>query len=249
MKNREIEKLIKEFVFNHRNANLFREPVIKFADAKDKLFTQLKKLHPFHVLPENLLSGVKTVIVYFIPFNKEIVYSNFKEKVSSKQWAKAYIFTNNLIEKLNIYIKNKLQKLNFATEAISGTHNFDKNLLVSYWSHRHAGYIAGLGKFGLNNMLITKMGCCGRLGSILTTLYLEPSKRDNIEYCLFKLNGNCQKCISRCQYKALTLNTFNRTLCYKVCLKNAKVHSSIGFADVCGKCCVNLPCSFKIPVE
>lgn len=36
---------------------------------------------------------------------------------------------------------------------------------MSEWSHRHAAYIAGLGIFGINNMLITNKGCVGRIPS------------------------------------------------------------------------------------
>ena len=49
--------------------------------------------------------------------------------------------------------------------------------LISDWSHRHVAVIAGLGKFGLNNMLITDNGCCGRVGSFITDLKIEPTKR------------------------------------------------------------------------
>jgi hypothetical protein len=32
-----------------------------------------------------------------------------------------------------------------------------------------------------------------------------------------------------------------------MCLENAEHHKNIGYADVCGKCVVGLPCSFKDP--
>ena len=39
---------------------------------------------------------------------------------------------------------------------------FDQQKLISDWSHRHIAYAAGLGTFGVNNMLLTRHGCYDR---------------------------------------------------------------------------------------
>ncbi|WP_338094171.1 hypothetical protein [Methanorbis furvi] len=38
------------------------------------------------------------------------------------------------------------------------------------WSHRHFAVLAGLGTFGVNNMLITRMGCYGRVSSFAASI-------------------------------------------------------------------------------
>jgi epoxyqueuosine reductase QueG len=111
-------------------------------------------------------------------------------------------------------------------------------------------HIAGLGTVGINNMLITDSGCCGRLGSIVTSCELEyPSTEQLEEKCLFKMDGSCGICRERCIVGAYGDGDFNRALCYETCLENAGYHEDIGLADVCGKCCVGLPCSIVDPTR
>jgi hypothetical protein len=42
-------------------------------------------------------------------------------------------------------------------------------------------------------------------------------------------------------------NGFNRHACYAQCLCNAERYQELGLADVCGKCLINLPCSYQSP--
>ncbi|MFW6282146.1 MAG: epoxyqueuosine reductase [bacterium] len=249
-----IVHLIKQYVKDYSRKKgvrtKWREPIVKFADAEDGLFFELKEIvSPTHGLPTDFLSDAKTVISYFLPFEKSIVNSNIKGNYSSEDWAIAYVETNELIFKLNKYIKKEFEALNYKFTIIPATHNFDEENLKSDWSHRHVAYIAGLGKFGLNNMLITAKGCCGRIGSIITNLKIEPTKRYDIEYCLYKNKGVCKKCVDRCINNALKVESFNRYKCYEILLENDKLHLEQELTDVCGKCCVNLPCSFTNPVK
>jgi epoxyqueuosine reductase QueG len=128
-------------------------------------------------------------------------------------------------------------------------HPFDIKKLVSTWSHRHIAYIAGMGTFGINNMLITKNGCCGRFGSIAINYGLSEYKQvgEIKEKCLNKLYGNCGICQSNCVVKCYDKNSFDRLKCYEQCLKNKELHKKYGHADVCGKCLANLPCSTNEP--
>ncbi|TDX46334.1 epoxyqueuosine reductase [Orenia marismortui] len=249
-----IKKLIKEYVKDYpadkEVETKWREPIIKFADANDQGFIKLKEIiSPTHALPQDFLADAQSVIAYFIPFDQAVVNSNIEGRYSSKAWAKAYIESNNLISKLNKYIKQKLDSLNYKSTIIPATHNFDQESLISDWSHRHVAYLTGLGKFGLNNMLITAKGCCGRVGSIVTNLKIEPNKINDKEYCLYYSSGVCKKCVQRCVNDALKVDSFDRHKCYEILLANDKLHADLGLTDVCGKCCVNLPCSFGDPVS
>ncbi|MFX1477043.1 MAG: hypothetical protein ACFFCI_02820 [Promethearchaeota archaeon] len=119
---------------------------------------------------------------------------------------------------------------------------------MSYWSHKHVAYIAGLGKFGLHKMLITEKGCCGRLGSLITSLEIEATSRNEKEFCLYFFNKSCKQCIEKCVFDALHSNKFDRKKCYNICLENGKLHSKLGLCDVCGKCACGVPCSVRNPV-
>jgi epoxyqueuosine reductase QueG len=247
-----IRNLIIDYVRSYSKSKptttIWQEPLISFANANDNLFLTLKEaVSPTHVLPNDILPDAQSVIAYFIPFVQNTVKSNISGLKTSREWALAYIETNQLIYDLNTYIHDKLRENGYQTAIIPATHNFDEAKLISDWSHRHIAFIAGLGKFGFNNMLITEKGCCGRLGSVVTNLKLPATPRPEKKNCLYKYNGQCKKCVNRCATGALTNTAFNRFICYDMCLQNADVFSELGFADVCGKCLVNLPCSFINP--
>lgn len=200
-------------------------------------------------MPKELLNEAKTVISYFVPFKEALVSSNSNGIQCSEEWAIAYIETNKLISELNKFLSIKLEELNFKSVILPPTHNFDEKKLISDWSHKHIAYIAGLGKLGLHKMLITEKGCCGRLGSLITSAEIEPTERSNEEYCLYFYDQTCKKCVENCTFDALKIDSFDRNKCYETCLENAKIYSKHGLADVCGKCACGVPCSLKNPVQ
>jgi len=249
----EIKSWLNFFVYDFQNRDNIRtewkEPLIAFADANDPLFLSLKEVvSETHSLPNELLENASTVIAYFIPFKENVVQSNRDLEVSSKEWALAYVETNNLITEANSFLRKKLKSRGFETKAMPATHNFNEKELLSDWSHKHVAYIAGLGGFGLHKMLITEKGCCGRLGSVITSAKIEPTKRENKDFCLFFYNQSCMQCIDKCIFSALSIDNFDRHKCYKKCLENAKIYAHLGLVDVCGKCISVVPCSFRNPV-
>ncbi|KPU44798.1 hypothetical protein OXPF_18840 [Oxobacter pfennigii] len=245
-----ISQFVKEYPDKNNTETMWQEPLTAFADAKDELFYELKQyVSPTHALPVDLLPGAETVVTYFIPFDKTIAKSNIEGPEASRAWAKAYIETNKLILDLNTHMHNEIQALGYNSNIMPATHNFDVVKLISDWSHRHAAYVAGLGKFGLNNMLITEKGCCGRFGSFVTDAQIEADERKISENCLYKHKGICKKCVDRCVNDALKVGSFDRHKCYGMCLFNDKLHSDLSISDVCGKCLVNVPCSFVNPVK
>lgn len=249
----EIENSIQNLIYNYQQKDEieseWEKAVIKYAAADDPMFNELKEVvSEDHLIPEDILTGAKTVIAYFIPFSTKIAISNIEGKYSSHQWAKAYVETNQLIAELNQHLKDKLSKKGYKASLIAATNNFDKERLLSDWSHRHAAYIAGLGTFGVNNMLITENGCAGRVGTLITDLKIEASKRTEKERCLNKAGFNCSKCVNHCVNGSLQEDSFDRHKCYELLLENDELHPESELTDVCGKCCVDLPCSFNSPV-
>lgn len=249
-----IQGFIREFVKYHRTRNKtvtdWDEPFVAFADANDPLFSELRAVvSETHKMPTDLLRKAKTVISYFIPFGKEVALSNVGGEDCSEEWAIAYIETNELIVDLNECLSEELGRLDFGSVIHPPTHNFDQKKLISDWSHKHVAFVAGLGRFGLHRMLITERGCCGRLGSIITDARIAPTKRPDREFCSYKYDETCGKCIEKCIFGALKADSFDRHKCYGICLSNAELHSKVGSADVCGKCICVVPCSFSNPAR
>ena len=106
-----------------------------------------------------------------------------------------------------------------------------------------------MGTFGINNMLITEAGCCGRVGTLVTDIKLEADDRLKAENCLYKEKGTCGICVDKCQFNALTFSGYDRRKCYGICMENEEYHDDMGLTDICGKCLVGLPCSYKNPVK
>ena len=241
---------VKSYPELKQTSTVWQDPIISFAAANDNMFYKLKELvSPTHALPTDFLADAQSVITYFIPFVKDTVISNIEEFNASREWGIAYVETNQLIQDLNTFVCDKLLEHDYCATSMPKAYNYDKTKLINDWSHRHIAFIAGLGTFGLNNMLITDKGCCGRIGSIVTNFKLQSTPRSNRENCLYKYNGLCKKCVARCVTHALTETTFNRFTCYKMCLKNAALFKDLNSVNVCGKCLVDLPCSFMNPTR
>lgn len=247
-----IRKKITSFAasYPHADQTGWKEPLVAYARADDPLFARLKEIvSPTHALPCDLLEEAETVITYFLPFHDQVTESNIKGRYSSKTWALSYLETNKLIADLNRHLQELLMEKGYKAVYVPATHNFDPKTLLSDWSHRSAAFIAGLGTFGLNRMLITEKGCCGRIGSLFTDLKLKPGKRPGGEYCLHKAGGSCGRCTKMCVNSALKIEAYDRHKCHEMCLLNAKRFSDLeSIADVCGKCLVGVPCSSTIAV-
>ncbi|WP_163338391.1 epoxyqueuosine reductase [Desulfopila sp. IMCC35008] len=249
-----IVKEVSRFVFRYQESDKIStswgDPVVGFASAADPLFEELKNVVvSTHTLPRDLLPDAQTVISFFLPFSKSIAATNIRGKMSSPEWATCYVETNELIKQLGYHLHEVLEKAGEKLVAIPATHNWIEDKLVSNWSHRHVAFIAGLGRFGLNNMLITEKGCSGRIGSLITTGAIPADKRPEIEACLYKYEKSCKKCVQKCVNEALFKDSFDRFKCYAQLLENVEEYKNVGYADVCGKCLVAVPCTHNDPVK
>ncbi len=229
--------------------SIWRNPLVAVASADDPLFSRLRTVAaPDHAMPPDLLPGAQSVLAFFIPFTRRLGQENDREPTfAARSWAEAYVLTNQLIQAVNEQLSAAIQERGFEAAITPATHNFDEERLVSGWSHKHVGFIAGLGTFGSHHWLITEAGCCGRLGSLVTTMPLPPTPRPDVEYCLLKAGKSCGGCIKKCRYDALFPDHFDRQACYRQCLANDAHYMDLPLVDVCGKCGCEVPCSYGIP--
>lgn len=227
----------------------WRAPLAGVADASDPLFLRLKQaVGPDHALPRDLLPSARSVIVFFLPFKAELAKQNEEAGVfAARSWAESYVVTNRVIHAVNDHLAAWIARAGYEAGTTPATHNFDEKRLISPWSHKHVGYIAGLGTFGLHHLLITESGCCGRLGSLVTSMPLPATARPDRQWCTEKAGGECRACVVRCMYGALASTPFNRHACYEQCLRNDAHHADLPLTDVCGKCSCGVPCSGTRP--
>lgn len=231
---------------------IWREPIMACAPV-DERFHRLKEIIvPDHALPRDLLPNAKTVVVWFIPFKQHIQLDNTGGKRPALSWGRAYLSTNTMIKRAGNAIKDMIERSGGKAALTPATHNFDKERLVSLWSHKHLGHLTGLGRYGTNCQLITPAGCSGRLGSLVTDLDLGDHPIVIAEeLCLIKAGKKCGKCIKACPIDALSENGIDRTACYSRLRENYHLlmepDGLPDTTDVCAKCQVGMPCSLEPP--
>ena len=224
----------------------FRAPLVGFASAADPRFAQLKQIvGEHHLLPTDILPEAKTAVAFFLPFAPEVVNSNRGEQVS-RLWAETYLAANAAIDAISDDLVRMLASREIPAAGVAATHTYDPVSLTASWSHRSVAFIAGLGRFGLNRMLITPLGCAGRYGSVLIDAVVTPDApaddRKEKEPCSWFREGSCGFCIANCPTKALSETGIDRHRCNDHLLKISEGFSDLGLCDVCGKCAVG-PCA------
>jgi epoxyqueuosine reductase QueG len=248
-----VEKFVADEPGRSGAAGIWRTPLMAAAPA-DERFEALRSMGvDDHLLPRDLLPSARSVVVFFIPIKQEIARENRKGDRPSRAWGVAYSRTNDVINRLSQELSRFLEGRGLHCGLTPATHNFNEDRLMARWSHRHLGNLVNLGRFGVNNMLITPAGCVGRLGSLVTDAELgEHPLIQTREACLLKAGKPCGRCIDICPVKALSTGGFDRRLCWNRLKDNRDTLAD--FADlparthVCGKCTVMMPCSFGNPV-
>jgi len=229
----------------------YRQPLVGFAAAGDRRVLALRRVAcPSHLMPDDLLCGARSIISYFLPFAPSVVQANQQHPEHvAEEWAQAYVETNDLIGEINAHLILALAERGVRAAAEPPTHNYDPDTLVSAWSHKSMGVIAGLGRFGLHQMVITGAGCAGRFGSLVIDARLPATPPVTREYCRYFHDGSCVECVGRCPVSALDAQApFDRQRCSQRLDKIRQQYAHLGRAGACGKCAIG-PCSFQPAVQ
>lgn len=239
-----LEKTIQDFMDDYSRRNflppLWKAPRLRFGDARHPRLAELRRaVVPNHYFPEEILPGAVTLVSYFVPFLPEVGVSNRDGLEASDLWGLAYRATNAMAAELNRRLVAAIEAIG-RRAAVPENIDYSRETLVSRWSQRHIAWLSGHGTFGVNNMLITDIGCLGRYFSVVSDLPVEHDAVVTEEYCAYRKRGACLACVRRCVNGALTVDRFDRHRCFAACGKNALRQEG---AHVCGKCLVGVPCS------
>jgi epoxyqueuosine reductase len=252
---------------------IFDEPLVRFADGDDPLFTEYKSIiDPIHLTPrEALLAAFPeanlpdkiSVISWILPITQPTRASNRPEKkLPSRWWSHTRwhgeIFNNAVRE----FVIEKLTKAGYLATAPMIAPYFKMgsadNGPFSNWSERHIAYAAGQGTFSLSDGFITERGIAHRCGSVVTTADLPPDARTisgPFANCLYYADGSCGNCIERCPAGAISEKGHDKIKC------GAYLHD-IGYDPQqfangydlersvagCGLCQTKVPCEGRNPV-
>ena len=249
----------------------FDKPLVRFADAGDKLFKEYKDIiGQFHLTPheafdlefgEGSFNG-GTVISVVLPVSEAIRKSNrVKKDYASPEWALLRtfgdeVFINQLVSSTVSYV----QQQGFRALSPGRSKSFKvantETGATSNWSERHIAYVAGQGSFSLNDGFITEKGMAVRLISLVTDAVITPDKKEVKMYnenCLFCSKGSCGACIKRCPVGAITKDGHDKRKCFAFVYGEDSRQRAFNyggeykFSSGCGLCQTGVPCEFKIP--
>ncbi|GHV52592.1 hypothetical protein FACS1894206_01650 [Deltaproteobacteria bacterium] len=225
----------------------YRTPVTGFASAEDPLFDTLNEVIGYPVLhPRNLLPNAKTVAVFFVPFDTRVIkYAREREQFTNQEWSLAYYELNILLEGIVARIVDEMAQLHVDAEREPVTENYDPIALTTKWPHKSCAYVAGLGTFGLNRVIITPLGCSGRMASVVLGEMIRPTQRPDGENCLYRAGGRCGACVKRCPSRSLRFNSYSRFTCNL----HTKMRSEPSYLDRgCCRCNTAYCASFAEPL-
>lgn len=241
----EICQYVKAYQERKDVSAVWGEPIVGYADAHSAYVRKLRGLvHPMHEMPEDVLPGATVVLVYYVPFTRALAQRNADAgRFAAPEWAQTCAETNAMFQQLNAHLIEFLSQKGHRAAVADGAYHYDEQRMASTWSHRHIACAAGLGTFGMNNMLLTQKGCCGRFSSVVTDLPFQPGRMLQEELCLYKQDGSCGICMQNCPVQALSAHGFDRQSCKAMLRENARSPQGAG-SSVCAKCVTASPCMF-----
>ncbi len=148
--------------------------------------------------PRNIYPEARSVVVIGLPVDLPVL-----ETTPSIFYHELYNTVNRLLDESAYRIAVMLNGMGhpsiFTPRDGYGMLDVLKDRPLAFFSHRHAAYLAGLGTFGVNNMLLTpRYGPRVRFTSILTTAPLPPDPIMEEELCI-----RCMRCARSCPAQAL----------------------------------------------
>jgi epoxyqueuosine reductase len=239
-----IENIIKAAAANQSTETKYRGPLVGFASADDPIFNEMKEIiGPYNLHPKEVFPEAKTVVSFFLPFEEKLVKLNSMSQDPVKEWIKAKGETDHLIVAINEKLKSELATEDIEAVAPEIIFDYKSKGFDVAWSHKSAAYAAGLGTFGIHQMMITRKGCAGRFGTLLISAEIHPTPRPKEEFCCYKKREKCLVCVNSCPAAALSLKGFDKEKCFRLLQENAKVFPEINQL-ACGKCATG-PCALK----
>jgi epoxyqueuosine reductase len=206
-------------------------PVERWINPPKNLPNTFSEWIPEEFWPQSIYPEAKTVIVIGIPVQLPIV-----ETAPSIYYHELYETVNCMLDLKAYEIANFLTRKGYPSIYLPRDGYGDIEVLLeeplAFFSHKHAAYLAGLGSFGQNNVLLTpEYGPRVRFTSIFTTALIEPDPIKTKDLC-----RRCFLCVEKCPVNAIASDgKFPPSMDKKICaLWSKKLREK--YKSPCGIC-------------
>lgn len=181
--------------------------------------------------PRNIYPEARSVIVIGLPMDLPVL-----ETTPSIFYHELYNTVNRLLDEDAYRIASMLNDMGhpsiFTPRDGYGKLEVLRDRPLAFFSHRHAAYLAGLGTFGVNNMLLTpRYGPRVRFTSILTTAPLPPDPLMKEELCI-----RCMRCVRACPAQALVEKEYPQGITLKDRCTDHNLRLAERYISPCGLC-------------
>jgi epoxyqueuosine reductase QueG len=185
-----------------------------------------KEFHPQSIYPE-----AKSVIVIGLPISLPVL-----ETSPSIYYRELYTTVNMLLDQYTYRLANFLNDNGKASIFVPRDGYGSIQVLVenpiAFFSHRHAALLAGLGTFGVNNMILTpEYGPRVRFGSILSSADLPPDHILENQLC-----NHCMHCVEMCPSNSINKEDYPKGLTDKKTCSTYSAELNKHYVSPCGIC-------------
>jgi len=173
-------------------------PVSRWENPPEELPNKFNEWISEEFWPQSIYPEAKTVIVIGLPVQLPIV-----ETAPSIYYHELYKTVNSALDSTAYEIANFLIQKGYPSIYVPRDCYGDIDVLLenpcAFFSHKHAAYLAGLGSFGQNNVLLTsEYGPRVRFTSIFTTAEIEGDPIKTEDLCI-----RCLLCLKECPVGAI----------------------------------------------
>lgn len=185
---------------------------------------------PWHIRANDVLPGVKTVIVFCRKFPRYL-YDACETELYNKEFY-------NMISSVDLIsqtLAGEIKAAGYHAMAVAADDETEPDMGAI--SLRHYAVLAGLGSMGKNNLLLTpRFGSMVELGAVLTDMPLWGDVPIEKEICI----SGCTRCLQVCPQKALGAGVTKIDLCKETVYINENGDSVSGCWLCRSSCPVNL---------
>lgn len=144
--------------------------------------------------PGDLLRGARSVVTVAIHLPNAAL-----ETAPSREYSMSYMVANRELDRIAFRMARFLEAQGYRALHVPASPPYDLARNMGDLSHRHAGYLAGLGVFGKSSLLLSpEFGPRMRLVSVITEAPLLSNTPLELDLC-----GECEECLRACPPQAL----------------------------------------------